>query len=270
MGLLTRFFIFTFALSWACFIGVALMPGDIQLQDSGITFFKSAIILLGTFAPSIVAVWLTFRAGGKGDLKKLLDRIGKWQVDIRFYLFAILYMAIVKLLVAILYRVIEGGWPEFGKEAWYIMFIAIIFSTPVQAGEEIGWRGFALPRLTEKFGLPLASLLLGLVWAVWHLPLFFVRGADKYGQSFPLFVVQVIAVSVALGWLYWKTKGSLLLTMVMHAAINNTKDIVPSAVQGASNTFSISTSPVAWLTATLLLIFAIYFLIQMKNIRKLE
>ena len=69
---------------------------------------------------------------------------------------------------------------------------------------------------------------------------------------------------VAIAWLYVNAKGSLLLTMVMHSAINNTKDIVPSAVPGATNPWALSTSHVAWLTVMLLWLFAIYFLVRMK------
>jgi membrane protease YdiL (CAAX protease family) len=264
MGLLTRFFIFTLALSWTCFIGVAFLP---QASSVFSDFFKTAFLLLGTFAPSIIALLLTYKSG---EWKALVDRIGKWNVNARWYLLAIFYMIVVKLLAAMIYRLIAGRWPEFGSEAWYIMIIAILFSTLVQAGEEVGWRGFALPRLTEKMGLPSASLLLGVVWAIWHLPLFFVGGVDKFGQSFPLFMVQVIALSVALSFLYWKTNGSLLLTMLMHAAVNNTKDIVPSAVKGASHPFALSSSLVAWLSATILWILAVYFLIQMRKVKKLE
>jgi len=158
----------------------------------------------------------------------------------------------------------------FGQEAWYLMVGAILISTWVQAGEEIGWRGFALPRLTERFGLALSTLLLGVIWACWHLPLFFVKGASTFGQSFPLYLMQVTALSVAIGWLYWRTQGSLLLVMLMHAAVNNTKDIVPSAVPGATSSFAWSNSLVAWLTVTLLWILAAYFLIRMRGVQRLE
>ena len=122
----------------------------------------------------------------------------------------------------------------------------------VQAGEEIGLRGYALPRLSQQFGLAPASIILGIIWATWHLPLFFVPRADTFGQSFPLYVLQVIAISVALAWLYWRTEGSRLLVMLLHAAINNTKDIVPSVVPGATDAFALSSSRVAWLTVLLL------------------
>jgi hypothetical protein len=79
-------------------------------------------------------------------------------------------------------------------------------------------------------------------------------------------VLQVTALSVAMAWLYAHTDGSLLLVMLMHAAGNNSKDIVPSAVPGATNTFGLSASPVAWLTVTLLWICAACFLARMPRL----
>ncbi len=145
------------------------------------------------------------------------------------------------------------------------MAIAIVFSTWVQAGEEIGWRGYALPRLSARVGLAPASVILGVIWASWHLPLFLVPAADTFGQSFPLYLLQVTALSVAVAWLYWRTGGSLLLVMLLHAAVNNTKDIVPSAVPGATNPFALSPSLVAWITVALLWVAAAYFLARMRK-----
>jgi hypothetical protein len=143
------------------------------------------------------------------------------------------------------------------------MVAAIMISTWVQAGEELGWRGFALPRLSARFGLGAASVIVGILWASWHLPFFFIPAGDIYGQSFPLYLLQVTAVSVAMAWLYWRTGGSLLLVMLFHAAVNNTKDIVPSAVPGATNSLSFDASLVGWLTVALLWICGAYFLVRM-------
>jgi membrane protease YdiL (CAAX protease family) len=147
-----------------------------------------------------------------------------------------------------------------------VIVLAILVSTPVQAGEEIGWRGYALPRLAARFGLGRASLLLGLIWACWHLPQFFIPEADTYGQSFFVFVLQVTALSVAMAWLYAHTNGSLLLVMLMHAAVNNSKDIVPSGAAGAANTFGLTASTMAWLTVTMLWIGAAWFLVRMPRL----
>ena len=78
-----------------------------------------------------------------------------------------------------------------------------------------------------------------------------------------MFLLQVTALSVAMAWLYGHTHGSLLLVMLMHSAVNQTKDIVPSAVPGATNPLAPSGSPVAWLTLALLWICAGYFLVRM-------
>jgi hypothetical protein len=184
--------------------------------------------------------------------------------------FALGFFPAIKLSVAVVHRVAMGAWPAFGDDAWYVMAAAIAVSTWVQAGEELGWRGYALPRLSDRFGLPFASVILGVLWAAWHLPLFFVQASDTYAQSFPLYLLQVTALSVAMAWLYWRTAGSLLLVMLLHAAVNNTKDIVPSAVPGATDPFALSTSVVAWLTVALLWIAAGVFLVHMSGAGRLH
>jgi membrane protease YdiL (CAAX protease family) len=266
---LKKYFLLTYTVSWICFIAVAAISHRTQPISPGLKLGQQALLLLGTISPSLTALYLVSRTGIAGETETLLSRIGKWQVNIKWYLFAVGYIAIIKIIAAIIHRLTTGAWPVFGQESWYIMIIAILFSTWVQAGEEIGWRGFALPRLTAKFGLSRSTLLLGILWACWHLPLFFVKGADKFGQSFPLYLLQVTALSVAVGYLYWRTHGSLLLVMIMHAAVNNTKDIVPSAVPGAANPFVLSNSLVAWLTVAILWIFAVYFLIHMRKVKQL-
>jgi membrane protease YdiL (CAAX protease family) len=183
----------------------------------------------------------------------------------QWYLFAAGYMAVLKLTVALVHRMAAGEWPRFGRDPWYVIPLAIAFSTPFQAGEEIGWRGYALPRLAARFGLAPAGVLIGLVWACWHLPQFFIPEADTYGQSFFVYVLQVTAISVAMTWLSAHTNGSLLLVMLMHSAINNSKDIVPSPVLGATNMFGLTASLVAWLTVTLLWFCAAYFLARMPR-----
>jgi membrane protease YdiL (CAAX protease family) len=257
-GSVVTFFVMTYALMWACFITVAVA---ISIR----TPLGIALVLLGAYTPSLVAVWLTARAEGAAGVGALLGRILHWQVGVGWYVFAVGYVAAIKLTAAAIHRLIEGAWPAFGTDPWYLVPLAIAFSTPFQAGEEVGWRGYALPRLTERFGLPLASVLLGIVWAVWHLPQFFIVEADTYGQSFPVFVIQVTALSVAMAWLYARTNGSLLLVMLMHSAVNNSKDIVPSAVSGGTSTFGLSASMVAWITVALLWICALCFLTHMPR-----
>jgi membrane protease YdiL (CAAX protease family) len=252
------FFVLTFAITWSCFAAAGLLVPPAA---------RWPLLILGAFAPSAVAVLLTAKQEGKAGVKALLSRLGEWRVGARWYAFALLYMAAVKIGVALIYRITLGGWPTFGS-GYSIgivgtALIAAIFGGPL--GEEIGWRGYALPRLGDWIGKAEATVLLGVVWACWHLPVFFIPGMDQSGQSLPVYMLQVTALSVGMGWLYWHTRGSLLLAVLMHTAINQSKDIVPSKVAGAESPWGLSHSPVAWLTVLLLGLSAVYFLARMKN-----
>ena len=264
---LLSFFGLTFALTWTCFVGAAALSSGDLATASGLGGLRWPLLILGAFAPSAVALALTAQTQGRPGVRTLLSRLGQWRVGIRWYVFALAYMAAIKLAVAVIYRATTGGWPRFGSGYGLGLvltaIVAAILGGPL--GEEIGWRGFALPRLAAHFGRARASVILGLVWAAWHLPVFFIPGMDQSGQSLPIYVAQVSALSAAMAWLYWHTGGSLLLAVLMHTAINQTKDIVPSAVSGASNPWGLSPSPVAWLTVVLLWVAAGYFLARMPS-----
>jgi uncharacterized protein len=259
---LAAFFLLTFLVSWTCFFGSAAVTPAGASPAAGLA---GAIYIVGVFAPALVALVLTVHATGRAGAFALVQRMVQVPPDARWYLFALGYMVGIKLTVALVYRFIMGGWPAFGDTPWYLSMGAILISTPVQSGEELGWRGYALPRLASRFGLAWASLGLGAIWASWHLPFFFIAGADQIGQSFPVYLLGTTALSVAMAWLYWRTGGSLLLAMLMHAAVNNTTGIVPSATAGAMRPFSLDASLAAWLTTGLMWIVAAWCLWQMRG-----
>ena len=252
------FVVLTFALSWSLWFasGAASPAGP-----------NTPIFLLGVFAPGIVALGLTALHGGHAAVLALLRRLVDWEVPARWYVFAVSYMLAIKLSAALVHRIAFGAWPAFGQEPFLLMLGATVASTLMggQVGEELGWRGYALPRLAARFGVGLASILLGGIWALWHLPLFFAPVGDTFGQSFPLYLLQVIALSVTMAWVYSHTRGSLLPVMLLHAAVNNTKDIVPSVDAGATNPWALSHSSIAWITVALMWLGAGYFLIRMRG-----
>lgn len=253
---LLAFFGLTAALTWSAW---QLAAGTAGLSGN------SPLVLVGVFAPAFVALALTAYSDGRTGVARLLARIGTWRVDARWYLFAISYMAATKLLAALIHRLVIGVWPTFGTTPIPLMFVAILLSTWVQAGEEIGWRGYALPRFATYIGLGGASLLLGVIWALWHLPLFFLPGSGSDGQSFPIYLVHVTALSVAMSWLYWKTDGSLLLVMLMHASVNNTTGIVPASLPNAVDVMSFKGSLVAWSTVGVSALIAVVLLPRMRG-----
>lgn len=257
---LVGFVVCTYAVTWSVWLAVAFANGHSLVSGVGGPAF-----LVGVFAPSLVAIAMTFRSEGRTGVAQLLRPIGAWQVSPWYYLFAMTYLAATKLLAALLLRVITGAWPTFGDVSVPLILGALLVSTWVQAGEEIGWRGYALPRLTQLVGLGPASIALGLIWATWHLPLFFLAGSGSTGQSFPLYALHVTALTVAMTWLYWKTHGSLLLVMLMHASVNNTTAIVPVALPGAGDPLSFHASLVGWLTVAVSWVVAAPLLYVMRR-----
>ena len=255
---MTVYFTVVFLMTWALWFGTDTISTPV---------LRPLLFYVGVFMPGIVALAMTYRERGVAGVQQLVARLVKVDVGARWFAFALLFMFTVKLLVAVVIRIIDGAWPLFGSEPIPLMFGAAIISTLFggQIGEELGWRGYALPRMSRSMGLGAASILLGFIWGSWHLPLFYILGGDTVGQSFPFYLLQVVAISVAIAWVYMKTGGSLLITMLFHAAVNNTKDIVPSAMPGANNPWTLHASAVGWLTVAILWACAVWFLFDMRR-----
>jgi membrane protease YdiL (CAAX protease family) len=249
---LVRFVSLTYAATWTLFLAAIALSHRAPAVPR-------LLVFLGAMAPALVALAI---AGAR----PLLDRLAQWRVAARWYAFAAFYMAGVRLAVAMAHRTTTGLWPRFDAQPLGAILTAVVVSTPFQAGEEIGWRGFALPRLAERFGWPRGSVLLGLIWACWHIPLFFLKvpGNDEYGQSFPIWALGVTALSVAMAWLYLRARGSLLLMMLMHSAVNSTPHFAPGSGADSSSIFSLHGSPTAGLTTLFLSIMAGWFLLRME------
>ena len=198
------FFTLAFALMWILFLAVAFVPIPARSPLSG------GLILFGAFTPALAAAAVTFCSEGSCGVIALLRRITQWRVLPKYYVFALGFMAAIKLTAVLIYRASTSS-PRFDTSQWYLIPVAIAFSTPFQAGEEIGWRSYALPRLAEGFGLASTSVLLGFIWGVWHLPQFFIRGGNSYLAVLSSIRAAVTAMSVAFAWLYTRTNGGLLL-----------------------------------------------------------
>lgn len=220
---------------------------------------------MGAISPGLVAIVLTAITNGTGGVRLLVEKISFKNTPVGWYVFAITFIALIKGLAALVFFFLYDSWPQFGTTPWYAMLGAIALSTVAQAGEEIGWRGYALPLMSKQFGLALSGVLLGIVWALWHLPLFYVEAADTFNQSFPVYLMQVTGLSVIMAWLFWKVNGNLLPLMVFHAAINNTKDIVPTASTASSNPFNFYSSPIGWITLVLIWLVGFYVLYAMTR-----
>lgn len=161
------YFTLVFVVSWAMWLAANAVTSP---------FARAVLVYAGVFTPGIVALVLTRLHHGSSGAQRLVARLVKLDVGARWFAFALFFMAAVKLLVALIVRVGTGAWPAFGSEPFPLMFVAAVASTLLggQIGEELGWRGYALPRLARPLGLGPASMVLGVIWAAWHLPLFYI------------------------------------------------------------------------------------------------
>lgn len=259
---LLAFFLLTFLVTWSVWFAASGLaaPGN-----TGFFGGRGPVFLFGVFAPALVALALTAQAEGRTGVMRLLARIGHWQVGARWYVLAISYFAVIKLAAALAHRIVTEEWPPFGDTPVVLIIVGIAVSTWAQAGEEVGWRGYALPRLAQYCGLGGASLVLGAAWAIWHIPLFVLPDSGSTGQSFLVYLLHVMALSVVFAFLYWKTDGSLLLVMLMHASVNNTTGIVPAAIGGTIMPIAFGGSLVAWATVALSWAVATPLLIRMRR-----
>ena len=176
--MLILFFLIAYLVAWLFFISAGLIADNTQLSA-----LPLILIFIGAISPGLVAVSLTaIEKGGEG-VKLLINKISFKDTSPGWYIFAVSFIALIKCLAAIVFFLLYNSWPQFGTTPWYLMLFGIALSMWVQAGEEIGWRGYALPLMSEKFGLAMSSILLGIIWAAWHLPLFYIRAADTFNQS---------------------------------------------------------------------------------------
>jgi uncharacterized protein len=119
-------------------------------------------------------------------------------------------------------------------------------------GEETGWRGFALPRMLDRYGPVVASVLLGLLWAVWHVPLFFTEGLALYGDSPLLLLLELPAVAIVYTWIFQRTSGSVLLAILLHASMNVA--VLTASMAGATVRVTALVVLAKWLLAAVVII----------------
>jgi Type II CAAX prenyl endopeptidase Rce1-like len=142
----------------------------------------------------------------------------------------------LSLAAAGLYYLFDGSRPvQIGAVSVldFIVFVLVV-------GEELGWRGYALPLLLEKRSALMASLILGVLWGLWHLPTFLVPGTPQYGLPLPAFMLLTIEYSILMTWVYLHTKGSVLIATLFHGAINLSQGLFLGGIDGATRYWLLS------------------------------
>ncbi len=231
-GLLARhplsfFFLIAFAFSW-----IAWAPWVLSELGAGLLPFSSPLLQvalpIGIFlGPAVSAFIMTATTQGRAGIRRLLRRIMLWRVGLRWYLFAFIGIPLVMTLGFI---IVPGDLASLQLLApgYVLTYLVAFISTSILGGplgEEIGWRGFALPRMQPLHGPLVGSIILGLMWGVWHLPEFMVpTWAASSGGSDLLAIVKfcifAIASTIVVTWVFNNTKGSVLMAILVHASID--------------------------------------------------
>jgi membrane protease YdiL (CAAX protease family) len=177
----------------------------------------------------LAALAATGLTSGWAGVRALLGRFLVWRVGLPWYAVVLLGAAVLDLAAIGIYVVLGGATPDFEQsigrrilgpsmDLWLAISIFFVFGVFTN-GEEIGWRGYALPKLQARHGALIASVIVGVVWAVWHLPKFLTAGSAQ-DFPFPVFLLDTVAKAILYTWVYNSTKGSLLTVTLFHAAAN--------------------------------------------------
>jgi membrane protease YdiL (CAAX protease family) len=220
------FFALTFGFSWFIWLGAILV-------DSGFSFhllnqYPEVITLSGLFGPMFGACFLCYRHGGWSGIRDLFARFRFSGTRLRWWGVVFLLPLAIQALAHFSPILLGGLLPATGTFSPKTLFSAFAFVTILGGGqEEIGWRGYALDRLQATYSVLASSLILGAMWALWHLPLWFIPGTSLAATPVGAFVVGVVSLSVILGWITNNTNRTLAAPTLAHGMTNASHAIFP-------------------------------------------
>ncbi|MBN2047719.1 MAG: CPBP family intramembrane metalloprotease [Anaerolineaceae bacterium] len=219
------FFVLAFAITWVIWSpGVMAALGWFELPAPFMLFF-----FIGTWGPFIAAMIVTYRETGRGGITAFLKRGFNFRIAWRWWLVIFLLPLLVSALPLGIHLLLGGPAPESGLVFQPLMILPVFLTYLVTGGgnEEWGWRGYALDRLEQRWNPLAASLLLGVIWGAWHLPLFFIESTGQYHMLFWIFLASTPGISILHSWIYHRTGRNLLAAWLFHAALGTAWEVFP-------------------------------------------
>ena len=253
------FFVLAYAITWSVWtpISYGYVSGSLELTPLIITIY-----MLGSFGPLLSAAIVTALSGG--SLRAWFAQVLKWRVSVLWWLVAFFLPILLYGIMAALH-ILMGGTLNIARVAPLLTLPGGFLSVFLWGGgnEELGWRGFALPHLQERYTPLRASLMIGVVWTLWHAPPGIIElGLMPWALDLPFYMVTVTGISIVATWLYNKSGGSVLLAMVFHASVNVTQSLYP--VEGMFTRAGEFARVLAWI----LLVIGLFALPQSALFRK--
>jgi membrane protease YdiL (CAAX protease family) len=232
----------TFGLSWVPMALFMLFPAQL-IPLFGEISTSNPFFLLAVYAPSLSGIFLVWRHYGLNGVGSLFRRLLIWRAPTQWWLFLLLGIPVIVYTAAAIKGTIHGPFPF---SPWHMVFPALIQSLLLgPIGEEFGWRGLALPLLQRRFSPFWASLILGVVWAIWHAPAFLMSGTAQSAWSFGPFFVGLLAITVILTPLFNASRGSLAIAILYHLHMMN--PIFPDAQPWDNFLFAIAAVVIVFL-----------------------
>lgn len=226
---LLAFFVATFVWSWSLW-GLATrldLPGGLS----------DGLVVAGRFGPTLAAIGVTLLATGRGGLVRLLAPVRRWRAPASLWLTVTLGPVAVVLAAIGLAASLGTPAGEFNDPTTAYLIVpvfVVILIAGGPLGEELGWRGFALDLLQERIRPVGASLVLGVVWGLWHLPLFLDASQVQASLPLGLYLGQTTATAVIYTWV-WNRTRSLPLVLVLHTMANLMAGVFPLLRPEATN-----------------------------------
>ncbi len=235
------FLALTFGLSWGIAALLILFTDQIIAIFGEISLSNPLIILI-VYSPGFAGVFLVWRHYGLQGLGSFFRRLMLWRAPIVWWLFLILGIPAIVYTGAALKGTISD---PFSFSPWYQVFPALALALFLGPIEEFGWRGLALPLLQRRFAPFWAGLILGVIWALWHIPSFLMSGMPQSAWSAGPFFLGIIAISVILTPLFNAARGSLLIAVLYHFQMMN--PIFPDAQPWDNFLFVTAAVIIVWL-----------------------
>lgn len=226
------YFAATFLWTWLLW-GIAIITKASMESGNGI-----GLLLLGVAGPMVTGITFTYltrdKEGRRDYWKRIIDfkRIG-----IQWYLVIFLFVPAMHIVSALLDVLFGGGGTTWGEAARGVVenplsiIASILFASLIPFIEELGWRGYVLDRLQERHNALISSLILGVVWSLWHLPMFFIEGSYQAGLGigtleFWLFFLSIVPLTFVFTWIFNNNHRSTLAVILFHAMVNFTGELI--------------------------------------------
>ena len=248
----TAYFLVAYALTWLVWVPRAL-------AQQGLLDWRWPVLLgrAWSYGPALAAVATAAALGGRPGLRRLGRALVRWRVGRRWWAEVLLGPFAVSWSAMLLHERLTGlpaRWPvERPAELLVFPLLLLILALSDGLGEEVGWRGYALPRLQEWLRPAVASVLLSGVWAAWHLPLFWTHNVPLGGRPFPLLLLSLVPTSILFTWVFNHTRGSVLLAIVLHGTHNLAGPVLPLADDGFFTPFLLTVA-FKWVLALVVLV----------------